>query len=122
MRGTRKIIIISICYVQAYGYEDDTVPKPRPNDKGAAPRFAMASPSIWCRISLWAAIFSPPLCLSHPLPPYVLPFPTLGIGMMFFLIKTNLETTDFTVPPSFLLNLRAHSTIRYLLKYTLTDN
>lgn len=59
-----------------------------PNDKGAAPRFAMASPSIWCRITLQAAIFSPPLCLSRPLPSYVLSFPTLEIGMMLFLIKT----------------------------------
>lgn len=59
-----------------------------PNDKGAAPRFAMASPSIWCRITLQAAIFSPPLCLSRSLPSYVLSFPTLEIGMMLFLIKT----------------------------------
>lgn len=77
--------------------------KPRSNDKGAAPRFAMASPSIWCRISLRAAIFSPPLCLSRPLPLYVLSSPTLGTGMMLFLIKTNPGTTDFAAPPPFLI-------------------
>lgn len=93
-------------------------PKPRSNDKGAAPRFAMASPSIWCRISLRAAIFSPPLCLSLPLPPCVLSSPTLGTGMMLFLIKTNPGTTDFAVPPPFPLDPRVHLTIRYSHEYT----
>lgn len=107
----RIVIIISIHQCDA-GMTSRS--KPRSNDKGAAPRFAMASPSIWCRISLQAAIFSPPLCLSRPLPLYVLSSPTLGTGMMLFLIKTNPGTTDFAVPPPFPLDPRVHLTIRYL--------
>lgn len=54
----------------------------RADDRGAAPRFAMASPSIWCRISteppfsplppslfLLHPLSAPPTTLSHPLEP-----------------------------------------------------
>lgn len=110
-----ELIIIPIHRCEARGMTSRS--KPRSNDKGAAPRFAMASPSIWCRISLRAAIFSPPLCLFRPLPLYVLSSPTLGTGMMLFLIKTNPGTTDFAVPPPFLLDPRVHLTIRLVRVY-----
>lgn len=90
-------------------------PKPRSNDKGAAPRFAMASPSIWCRISLRAAIFSP-LCLSLSLflPVSSRPRP-LGQGWCSSLSKRTRQRP--TLPP-FPLDPRVHLTIRYSHEYT----
>jgi len=96
---------IPIYRAAAHGGEDDAVPKRRPDDKGAAPRFAMASPSIWCRITLrppFSLLLSVSLVLLlHP-PPSPPPVPTLATGMMLFLIKTNPGTTDLValLPPS----------------------
>lgn len=79
----------------------------------------MASPSIWRRITLRAAIFSPlSLSRSRPLPPSVLSSPTLGTGTVFFLIKTTPGTTDFPHPLRSPSDPRTHLTIRYSFECT----
>lgn len=53
-----------------------TLAEARTDDRGAVPRFAMASPSIWCRMTSEPP-FSRPLSLSlaRSLPPLPLPLP-----------------------------------------------